>query len=208
MIETYIPTAVQGSVTGDFQQVLHWTVKDRPSRVIMMQILTIPLYILLGFAFTYLAIHIGKLPVNNSFRIQDIGFLIRVIGICLAGVVATIVLHELVHGLTMMWCGARPRFGALWKALAFYATAPKYAFQRNSYILVALAPLVGLSCLSILGMFFLRGTGWVALLTLCAILNGGGAAGDLWLVSIALRYPKTVYIVDERDGIRVLMQRE
>jgi hypothetical protein len=198
LIETYTLTASQDPVSRDYQQVLHWTVKDKPARAILLQLLAIPLFILLGLAFSILAITIGKLPENIKLGLPEMG-------VCLAGIVATIVLHELVHGLTMQRCGTRPQYGVLWKQLMFYATSPGYGFRRNSYILVALAPLVGLSCLAILGMFLLQGTGWVALLTLCAAINGSGALGDLWLVSIVLRYPRKACIVDERDGIRILM---
>jgi hypothetical protein len=201
MNETYTLAASQDLISGDYQQVLHWSVKDKPSRAFLLQILAIPVFILLGIAFSILAIHIGKLPDILKFGILEIG-------ICLAGILATIVLHEMVHGLTMRWCGARPQYGLLWKQLMFYATSPGYGFRRNSYILVSLAPLVGLSCLAILGMFLMQGTNWVALLTLCAVINGSGALGDLWLVSIVLRYPKITYIVDERDGIRILMRKE
>lgn len=200
MIDTYTFTASQGPAPGDYRQVLHWTLKGKPLRSILLQILAIPVFILLGLAFARLAINIGKLPDNIEFGILEIG-------ICLAGIVATIVLHELVHGLTMRRCGARPQYGVLWKQLMFYATSPGYGFRRNSYVLVALAPLVGLSCLAILGLFLLQGTVWVALFTLCAIVNGSGALGDLWLVSIALRYPKIAYVMDERDGIRVFMPK-
>jgi hypothetical protein len=175
--------------------------KDKAYRSILLQILAIPVFVLLGLAFSILAIHIGKFAGNLKFGILEMG-------ICLAGIVATIILHELLHGLTMRRCGARPQYGVLWKQFMFYATSPGFGFRRNSYILVALAPLVGLSCLAILGMFLLQGTDWVALLTLCAAINGSGALGDLWMVSIVLRYPKIAYIVDERDGIRVLLRGE
>ena len=71
-----------------------------------------------------------------------------------------------------------------------------------------LAPLVGLSCLMILAMFLLQGTNWVALLAIWAAVNGSGALGDLWLVSLALRYPKTALVVDEKNGIRVFVRKE
>jgi len=107
----------------------------------------------------------------------------------------------------MRLCGAKPQYGVLWKQLMFYATCPGYGFRRNSYILMILAPLVGLSCLAIIGMLLLRGTNWVALLALCATINGSGAFGDVWLVSLVLRYPRGAYVVDERDGVRVLMRK-
>ena len=180
MIETYTLSASQDPVLGDYQQVLHWSVKDKTSQSILLQILGIPVFILLGFVFSILAIHTGKLPDTFKFGILEIG-------VCLASIVATIALHELVHGLTMRRYGARPQYGILWKQLMFYATSPGYGFRRNSYIVVALAPLVALSCLAVLGMFLLQGTDCVALLTLCAVINGSGALGDLWMVYIVLR---------------------
>jgi hypothetical protein len=57
------------------------------------------------------------------------------------------------------------------------------------------------------GMFLLQGTNWGALLALSATVNGCGAIGDMWIVSRVLRYPKTAYVVDERDGFRVLMRK-
>lgn len=209
MIETYIPTAVQGSFSGDYQQVLHWSLKEKPSRTIMIQLLLIPSTILFGFLFITIANLIGRQPFNFSRGTFNFGILeVGKAGIGLAGIVATIVLHELAHGLAMGWHGARPRYGAVWKHLMFYATAPGYGFRRNSYILVAVLPLVGLSCLAILGMVLLRGTDWVALLTLCAVVNASGAIGDLCMVFIVLHYPETACVVDETDGFRVLIRRK
>jgi Putative zincin peptidase len=196
MLEPYPLTTGQDPISGEYQQVLHWTVTGKPARAIWLQVLALPVFLLLGFVFAILAIKIGSLPDTIRFGLLEIG-------LCLAGIVVTIVLHELVHGLAMRRFGARPQFGVLWKQLMFYATAPRYGFRRSAYILVALAPLVGLSCLAILGMFLLQGTNWVALLILCAAMNGSGAVGDILMVALVLRYPRTAYIVDERDGFRV-----
>jgi hypothetical protein len=199
MAEPYSFTTSQDPISGDYQQILHWTVKDKPSRTILLQVLAIPVFIFWGFAFSVPAIRIGKLPETIQFGIPEIGLF-------LAGIVATIIAHEGIHGLAMRGCGVRPKFGVIWKKLMFYATAPGFGFRRNSYIGVALAPLVGLSCSAILGMVLLQGTNWVALLTVCAGMNGSGAIGDLCFVSIVLRYPKNAYIVDKCDGIRIFVR--
>jgi hypothetical protein len=89
-----------------------------------------------------------------------------------------------------------------------YATAPGFAFRRNSYLVVSLAPLICLSILAILGMMALMGTAWVALFALCASINAAGAIGDLWITRIVSRYPANAYIMDERDGIRVFLPNE
>lgn len=174
--------------------------KDKPARAILIQLLAFPVFLLLGLAFSFLAVHFGKLPYTHRFGLTEIG-------ICPVGIVATIVLHELAHGLAMRCSGARPQYGFLWKQLLFYASSPGYGFRRNSYLLVALSPLVGISCLVVLGMFLLQETNWVALLALCATINGSGAFGDVWLALLVLRYPKSAYVVDERYGVWVLMRK-
>ncbi len=205
MIETYPLIACQDPISGVYQQVLHWTIKDKPILTIVVQLLTIPLMVLFGFSLLTLANLVRKPPFNLSGG--TINFDIPDVGISLAGIVGTVILHELVHGLVMRLCGAKPRYGVLWKQLMFYATCPGYGFRRNSYLLVALAPLFGISCLAVLGMFLLQGANWGGLFVLCATINGCGAIGDMWIVSRVLHYPKNVYIVDERDGFRVLVQK-
>ena len=125
--------------------------------------------------------------------------------ILLFGILLVIVLHEFAHGVAMQTFGARPKYGFIWKGLMFYATAPGYAFRRNQYIVVSLAPLVSLSILACCGILLQAGTTVVWLLALCATINGGAAIGDLWITAIALRYPAHAYIIDERDGIRIFM---
>jgi hypothetical protein len=207
MNETHSISAAQNPASGEYQQVLHWTVKDNRSRAIWIQTLTIPVFLLLGAAFSFLAVHLGNFPETSTLGPLQFGAVLAGIGAVPAGIVTTILLHELAHGLTMRLCGAKPQYGVLWKQLMFYATSPGYGFRRNSYILMLLAPLVGLSCLAIIGMLLLRGTNWVALLALCATINGSGAFGDVWLVSLALRYPQSAYVVDEKDGIRVFIRK-
>jgi hypothetical protein len=63
--------------------------------------------------------------------------------------------------------------------------------RRNACLMVEMAPLVVLSFLAILEMFIFQGTIWVPLLTVCAAMNVGGAAADLWMISKILRYSTT-----------------
>jgi len=120
----------------------------------------------------------------------------------------TLVLHELIHGLALRYYGAKPTYGVLWKEMMFYATAAGHAFHRNAYLVIALAPLVGLSVLA-MALLILPLPAWLALpVLLCAAFNVGSAVGDLWLVRIALRYSRSAYIVDEKDGLRVFLPLE
>jgi hypothetical protein len=202
MADKNIPTAVQGFVLRDFRQVAHATLSESTSRRI--SILAIFLFLLSASVFMALTLTIGKF--NPNFTQGEFKVGIWEAGVGLAAIPATIILHELVHGLAMRLFGARPQYGVLSKQLMFYVTAAGYAFQRNACILVEIAPLVGLSVLAILGILILQGTIWAPLLAICTVMNAGGAAADLWMASKILRYPKTAYIVDERDGFRVLIR--
>ncbi len=188
----------QDQTRGDYEQVLYWKITEKPRQVLLLQIVACAVFILFALAFGAVAIAVGAFPAKFSFGIPAAAAI-------LLGTAATFILHEVAHGITMERYGARPRYGVMWKQALFYATSPGYSFPRNSYIVVALAPLVGLSCLAILGMLLLQGTLWVALLALCATVNASGAVGDLWITSVVLRYPPIARIVDEKDGVRVLM---
>jgi Putative zincin peptidase len=188
-----------GALPENYQEVLYWTIKENPSRLILLQILAVPLLLLSALIFSRLAVSLGKLPSPLTFGPGDIGIVILAI-------LLTIVLHELAHGMTMQMFGARPRYGVLWKQAMFYATAPGYAFRRNDYLQIALAPVFVLSVLVILGMWLLSGTFWVAVFAIAGVINGSGAIGDLWVTTIVLRYPATAYVMDEKDGIRVFVR--
>ena len=111
----------------------------------------------------------------------------------LAGLLAYIPLHELVHGLCMKYFGAKKvHYGYV----GLYAWAGSQAyFGRKSYIAVALAPLVfwgmvlAALCAAVPAQWF-----WV--LYLMQVTKVSGAAGDLYITWKALRMPAGVLIQD------------
>ncbi len=209
MTQKLTTTDIQASAPGAFHEVLRWKLSDHPAAAVMSQVLAIPLGFLAAFALLVTAQALGKfewtLIGKSTLSIAETG--IRLAALVVASAV-TIVLHELVHGLIMSICGAHPKYGALPQKLLFYATAPGYEFRRNEFLLVSLSPLLILSVLTFLGVIVLQGSAWIALLAWCAALNAGGSAGDLWMSRTVLRYPMTAHVVDERDGIRVLLPQE
>lgn len=128
-------------------------------------------------------------------------------GLAVAGILLTFVLHEWTHGLVMQMFGAKPKYGIIWKGLMLYATSPGYAYRRNNYVVIALVPFVFISVLVVLGIWILQGTAWVALLAICGVVNASGAVGDMWITMIVLRHAATAYVMDERDGIRVFLPK-
>ena len=202
MSEINSPTHISGSLPANYQEVLSWKVTGKPTRVITLNILGIILLIIFGAVFFSLAISVGKLPSEAKFE-----FGLSEIGSVLAGIVLTLVLHELTHGWVMQMFGARPKYGIIWKGMMFYATSPGYAYHRNNFVVIALAPFVFISTLVVLGMWLLQGTSWVAFLGICGIVNASGAIGDMWMTMITLRYAATAFVIDERDGIRVYLPK-
>jgi zinc transporter ZupT len=49
------------------------------------------------------------------------------------------------------------------------------------------------------------GSPWTTLFIICGAVNASGAIGDMWMAQIALRYPSTARMMDERDGMRVFV---
>jgi len=191
-----IPTS--GALPDDYQEVLSWKVTGKPMRVIALNIVGVFLFIIFGMIFSSIAIRLGRMPSDGNVSLG-----LGEIGLAVAGIVVTFILHELTHGLSMQMFGAGPKYGIIWKGLMLYATSPGYAYRRNNYVVIALAPFISISVLVVLGMWILQGTAWVALLAICGIVNASGAVGDMWITMIVLRYAATAYIMDERDGIRV-----
>lgn len=202
MSEISDSTPTSGSLPNNYQEVLYWKVTEKPIRIIALNILGVLLLVIFGLIFSRLAASLGNLSSEGEFK-----FGLGAIAFVLVGVPLLLVLHELVHGLVMQVFGARPKYGVLWKQMLFYATSPGYAYRRNNYVGIALAPFVFISILAVLGMWLLQGTVGVVLLGICGIINASGAAGDLWITTMVLRYPATAYIMDEGDGIRVFLPK-
>jgi hypothetical protein len=132
----------------------------------------------------------------------------------LLAIALVVPLHEGVHGLAIRWAGHTPRYGAKFVTLArvkipyiFYATADQALFRRHEFIVIALAPVVVLTIAGLLAMMALPAS-WGPLLIVAVIFNGSGAAGDLWMTAIVLRYPESALVRDEADGIRVFARRD
>jgi hypothetical protein len=203
-----------GAVPEGYQQVLDWKITQSNKKLWLLNLLSIPWlvfcaavfmgwklawYTILDFTLSNSGTALGSSSGPRDFVVTDWALAI------VAGVVVMIVLHELVHGLTMRRYGAHPKYGVLWSGLMFYATAAGFAFRRNNYLAVALAPLVVLSLLIMVILAAPLSTGQATLLIICGAFNAAGAIGDLWIVRIVMRYPKEAFVIDERDGVRVFM---
>ena len=194
--------SASGVLPENYQEVLSWKVTGKPMRLIALNIVGAILFVVFGMIFFNLAIRLGKMPSEGNFRLGLVEM-----GLSIVGIVLTLILHELTHGLAMQMFGASPKYGIIWRGLMLYATSPGYAYRRNNYVVIALAPFAFISMLVVLGVLVLQGTAWVVLLAICGVVNASGAVGDMWITIIVLRYAATAYIMDERDGVRVFLPK-
>ncbi len=189
-----------GSIPPNYSEALYWRITQQDRRLVVVNLLSVPLALAAGFLLTMFGVQFGGLLHMNALEVTPGGLLILV-----AAILLTLALHEFAHGLAMQLYGARPQYGLMWQAVAFYATAPGYAFTRNQYLVVILAPLVSLSVAAMVGMSLFAGSSVIVLLLVCATLNAAGASGDVWMLAIVARYPPEAYVIDERDGMRIFL---
>ena len=162
-----------------------------------MNVLALLLAVMFGLGFFWLARQLGNAP-KLAWRAQEIMVFV-------VGLFAVLVLHEWVHGVLMRIHGAKPRYGFFARGGMFYAKAPGHTFTRRQYLVVVLGPLVGLSLLAVLSIGLLQGTPWVWVVSLWAIMNASAANADVWIAALLLKHPAAAYVVDERDGMRILV---
>jgi hypothetical protein len=151
-----------GNLPSNYEEVLYWRITERTSRILLMNALSIPLALVFAFGFLNFVQSFGQPPPIISFDLTQTALL-------LLGVPLVFILHELAHGIAMRLFGAQPQYSIFWKGLMFYATSPGYAFPRNQYLVVSLAPLVSLSIVACLGILIQAGT----------LLFGCGPCGQL-----------------------------
>jgi hypothetical protein len=156
-------------------------------------------------AFTFAAVTLARTPLSvvASGLSETVSDNPRIL-LSVALVWGVVVLHEATHGLVMRLWGKRPKFGFVHKGLAAYAAAPGQRFTRNQWVAVALAPLVVLSVLGCAIMPLLP-VSFLGMTIFCLAVNAAGAGADVWMSLRVLRYPPSACVVDEPDGIRVLM---
>jgi hypothetical protein len=118
----------------------------------------------------------------------------------LVGIVAYMVLHELVHGVFMRhYSGVKPTYG--YKGVYAYAGSTAY-FNKKSYIIIALAPVV-LWGIVLLILNLAAGPEGFWLIYLIQITNISGAAGDLYVTWRFSGMPQEILVQDSGVAMKV-----
>jgi uncharacterized membrane protein YuzA (DUF378 family) len=121
------------------------------------------------------------------------------IGINIIGYMLILPIHELIHAAAFVLWGGKPYFGAK-LPYALYCGAKNQLFHRNQYFVVGLAPLI---VITLAGIIFILLSPVLASYTLFALIgNFSGAAGDIIMVRILLRRPRSILVEDTESGYR------
>ena len=159
--------------------------------------------LLVFFAFA-LPVHMFYLPYGSLGIGGPQAYRMRIAAL-FGGVVVYIVLHELVHGVTMKICGTKKvKYG--FTGVYAYAGSDDYYYKRP-YIAIALAPIVVWGV--VLGVInLLVPTEWFWVVYGIQLMNLSGAGGDLYVTAKFRRLSNDVLIRDYGVGMQVYAPEE
>ncbi|MEO8217793.1 MAG: DUF3267 domain-containing protein, partial [Acidobacteriota bacterium] len=83
--------------------------------------------------------------------------------------------------------------------------APGYRFTRRQYLIVVLGPLIGISLLACAAIGLVAGTSMIWHIALWGVVNASAANADCWIAAVVVQQPAGALVVDEPDGLRVLV---
>ncbi len=122
------------------------------------------------------------------------------IAVLFGGIVVYVVLHELVHGITMKICGTKKvKYG--FTGVYAYAGSEDF-YYKWPYIVIALAPVVVWGI--VLGIInCVVSPPWFWVVYTIQLMNLSGAAGDLYVTAKFSGLPESILIRDYGVGMRV-----
>lgn len=145
-------------------------------------------------------------PITTVFDMeQGFGAYFLRFGVLLVGTILYMVCHELIHGVTMKWCGTKKiKYG--FTGMYAFAGSDDY-YDKSSYITIALAPVVVFAV--VFGVLnFLVPVQWFWVVYLLQITNISGAAGDAYVTVKFSKMPKDILVQDSGVGMTVYARRE
>lgn len=120
--------------------------------------------------------------------------------VLLISMIAYIILHEAVHGITMKLLGTKKvKFG--FTGLYAFAGSDDY-YGKKEYIIIALAPVIFWGIVfAVINPFVSREWFWVVYIL--QIINLSGAAGDIYVTAKFSRMPSDILVRDCGVGMTV-----
>lgn len=140
-------------------------------------------------------------PVTTLFDMEaGMGLYALRLLVLVVAIIVYMILHELVHGLTMKLCGTQKvKYG--FTGLYAFAGSEDY-YDKRSYIAIALAPVVVWGIvIGVINAFVPMEWFWVVYAL--QITNLSGAAGDVYVTAKFSRFPKDILVQDSGVGMTV-----
>lgn len=151
------------------------------------------------FGFLIFFLRPETIPVNYHYHPPSVAQGAAFIGKVLLVMILMVPLHEGFHGLLFwIFTGVHPRYS--FKLYYACASMPGWFFPRWQYLLISLAPFIGINLLAVLGICYLP-TGLLLPLYFLLLLNTTGSVGDLWVTLKIIFHPSSTLISDHGDAI-------
>ena len=157
-------------------------------------------------AIVMLALALPFVPFSTLFDMsKGLGMYALRFGVLLVGMVAYIILHELVHGIFMRaLSGVKVHYG--FTLMYAYAGSDAY-FGKGSYLLIALAPVVIWGAvLAVINI--LVPLSWFWVVYLIQLVNLSGAGGDIYVTFKFARLPRDILVRDTGVAMTVFAPSE
>ncbi|MGW8317966.1 MAG: metalloprotease family protein [Candidatus Promineifilaceae bacterium] len=154
------------------------------------------------FAFGWFFVQVGRAVrpeavSGNTFALLSQANILAL----LLALIATLLLHELIHGLGFwLLSKSRPKFGV--HLLYAYAAAPDWYLPRNPFIIVGLAPFLTITLLGLLALPVISVNG-VPVLLAAITLNAAGSMGDLIVAGWFLMRSPNLLAQDSGPAVRI-----
>ncbi len=146
------------------------------------------------------------IPIYSLFDMsQGLGVYMLRLVLMIVALFVYLILHEMVHGITMKFFGTKKvKYG--FTGLYAFAGSEDY-YDKKSYIAIALAPIVVWGIvLAILNVLVPYQWFWVVYFV--QIMNVSGAAGDMYVTVKFSRMPKDILVQDSGIGMTVYSQEQ
>ena len=144
-------------------------------------------------------------PVTTLFNMDDgLGAYTLRFVCMLVSIIAYLILHELIHGITMKFFGTQKvNYG--FTGLYAFAGSDDY-YCKKSYIRIALAPIVVLGIvIAIINALVPKEWFWVVYFV--QLSNISGAAGDMYVTAKFSKMPKDILVQDSGVGMTVYSKK-
>jgi hypothetical protein len=157
-----------------------------------------------GTVLLYVALAVVFSVHDDTYALPSLGNLGLIGLLGLGAAIATLIVHEAIHGGFFRLFGGRPRFGVgcIGGFMPYaYATVPGMPFTRRQMTIICLAPFVLLSTAAFCALWFVPSIFVIAATAFAT--NVSGSIGDLWITALLWRFRHCddLLLVDSRDSM-------